>query len=715
MSRRPRETLSHYRLIERLGRGGMGEVWLAEDTDLPRQVAIKILAPHLAENESAMARLQREAQAMAAINHPAVVTVYEAGQAEGIPYIVMQKLDGETLAERLLRGPLPVAEVVQVMTRIADALAEVHALGVVHRDLKPSNIVLTSRGPVVLDFGLASMETQTRLTQDGASVGTPLAMSPEQINGLPPDNRSDLWSLGVIFYEALTGTPPFQADAKEALFYQILNVDPKPPSTASPDVSPDLDYIVLKLLRKNVDHRYLRAEDLLGDLANFASRMSGAQTADRIDARRAALPRLAVLPFEMLSADADDRFLAAGLLEDLIIDFTRVGGLEVASRADVVSFTDPSVPPRTIARRLNVDYVLLGSVRRAGNRGRISAQLVRADGHTLWADRFDRTLDDLFDVQAEISKKIVSALQIALKPGESDMLTRAPTKVPEAYTLYLKARELIETTPDDNERAGRLLKQALALDPDFALAHAALGWCYAYRGVKWWAGVEVAEEAMACARRALDLEPLLPEAYNVELLARRLQGDAEGVLRAIDKVLSVSPEDAQTLEAAAWSYMALGKPEQALPILEKAIAKYEHNVAFSSLLLNCYEMLGRDEDALRVIRRDADMNLALLERDPGNATARSRLAVALAKLGESEEAIRQVDRADALAPDDGRVHYNLACTYAKLGRPDDAVAQLKQAVKNLPSHLSDWPTRDPDLESLHGHPEFKRLFGPTSA
>jgi TolB-like protein/Tfp pilus assembly protein PilF len=709
------ETVSHYRLLEVLGRGAMGEVWLAEDTQLPRKVAVKLLPRHLAQDRDAVDRLLREAQAAASVDHPAVVTVYEAGLADGRPYLVMQRVEGETLEQRLARGPLPVAEAVALATQIADALAEVHALGIVHRDLKPSNIVLTVRGPKLLDFGVASLKGSPQLTATGAAVGTPLAMSPEQVKGLPPDNRSDLWGLGVTLYHALTGRTPFSGASLEAVTYQLMNHQPPPPSAARPEVGPDLDYIVMKLLRKDPAHRYSRAEDLHADLTNC--QMCEVDPAT-IRGTQPVIPRLAVLYFEILSSEADDAFLAAGLVEDLIVDLTQLGGLRVATRAEVLPFRDRPLPPRTLARELGVDYVVSGSVRRAGNRARISAQLVRAvDGHALWAERFDRTLEDLFDVQAEVSKRIVGALQVALKPGEREMLEQAPTRSQEGYGYYLKAREfLVQPTREASVSAEALLKSALELDPEFALAHAALGECYARRGLSWHAGIEeAADQAQACARRALELKPDLFEGHLAMAMAFRVRGAPDKVLKAFDRVLAMNPDHVEALRLAGWGYLSVGQPEEGVRLLERAVQRWPEEYWAASFLMSGYEMLGREDDVRRAIIMTRDRVIEVLRKQPQNVHARSLLASMLVQLGEREDGIKQAERTVAMAPEDGRIRYNAACTFARAGLPERALEQLREGIRNVPSYLSDWPRRDPDLASLHDHPEFIRLFGKAEA
>jgi TolB-like protein/tRNA A-37 threonylcarbamoyl transferase component Bud32/thioredoxin-like negative regulator of GroEL len=704
----PVETISHYRLLERLGQGAMGEVWLAEDTQLPRKVAIKLLLRHLSQDQDSVDRLLREAQAAASVDHPAVVTVYEAGMAADRPFLVMQRVEGETLERRLARGALPTSEAIELVLRMADGLAEVHALGIVHRDLKPSNVVLTAHGPKILDFGLASLKNSVAVTSPGMVLGTPRWMSPEQARGMAADNRSDLWALGAMLYQLLTGKPPFNGETFEAVVSQVLHHLPPPPSTLCSDVGPDLDYIVLKLLRKDPAHRYARAEDMIADLTNCQF----CETNPEPEAGPAT-PRLAVLSFEVMSAEADDAFLASGLADDLVVDLTRLGGLQVASRGETLPYRDRAVPPRTVARELGVDYVLLGSVRRAGNRARINVQLVRAaDGHALWAERFDRTLDDLFEVQAEVSKRIVEALQVQLRPGEKEMLDRAPTRSREAYGLYLKARELMpDRTRESLMAVEELLKRAIELDPRFALAHAALGECYARRGLAWYAGLESGDQALPHARRALELEPDLLEGHLVLAMVHRLRGEPELLLKAIERVVALSPDHEEALEWAAWSYMALGKPEAALGILERLVERRSESTYPTLWLSACNEMLGRKEEALRAERIHYERILEALQRRPDNVYVRSLLASTLIRSGEREAGLAQVARCIDLAPNDGRIRYNAACSYARAGMSEQAIEQLKEGIRNIPSYLADWPRHDPDLVSLHDHPEFIRLFG----
>jgi serine/threonine-protein kinase len=706
------ERVSHYKLLELLGRGAMGEVWLAEDTQLPRKVAVKLLPRHMAGDSDAVARLLREAQAAASVDHPGVVAVYEAGVHDGRPYLVMQRVEGDTLEARLERGPLPVSDAVKLGTEVADALAEVHALGIVHRDLKPSNVILSPRGARVLDFGVASVKDSPKLTTTGVAVGTPLAMAPEQMRGQAPDNRTDLWALGVMLYRAVTGVAPFAGTSMEQVMHAVLNTQPKPPSALRAGVPPELDFIVMKLLRKDAAHRYARAEELLADLRSCAAGLTGAAPVAAAQHAGSGTPSLAVLPFELMSADADDAWLAAGLAEDLVVDLTRLGDLHVSSRAETAAYRDRAVPPRTVARELGVDYVLIGSVRRAGNRARISTQLVRAaDGHALWAERFDRTLEDLFEVQAEVSKRIVEALHIELRPGEREMLDRAPTRSAEAYRLYLRAREVMDIGRAESMQAEELLRQALALDPEFALGLAALGETYARRAMRWWAGLEIAERAMPLAEKALAREPGLLEAQLVQAMVYRLRGEVPKLLAMLDRLLAMAPDHPELSEWAAWSYMASGQPERARTMLVRQTARHPDDYRSQSWLWQCLDMMERSEEADRQRQATLECLMEAVRRHPDDTYARSLLAAQLVLSGEMAAGVAQAERTLEISPHDGRLRYNAACTFARAGMAERAIAELKEGVRQVPSYISDWPRRDPDLASLHDHPEFIAMFG----
>src|SRR6266436_59456 len=657
--------VSHYRLLSRIGAGGMGEVWLAEDTQLPRKVAVKLLPRAAAGDPGAVARLLREAKAAATVDHPAVVTVYEAGVASGAPYLVMQHVEGETLSERLARGHLPVQEAVALAEHVADALAEVHALGVVHRDLKPSNIILGPHGPKIVDFGVASLKGSADLTSPGAIIGTPEAMSPEQVKGRPADNRSDLWALGVILYTALTGRVPFAGETTMDVGFSVVASQPPTPSSLRPEVTPRLDQVVIKLLSKDPAQRYARAEELLADLHACQPELNLAQPAQA----KPTIPCVAVLYFEVLGSSPEDAFLAAGLTDDLIVDLTRLGGLHVASREDVRVYRDRAVPPRTLGRELNVDYILLGSVRRAGNRIRVAAQLVRAsDGQVFWTDRLDRTLEDLFGLQTEVSHRIVEALQVALQPGEREMLERIPSKSTEAYTFYLKGRELLDNgTSEANRRAEQMLRLAIELDPDLLDAHLA------------------------------------------RAIALRVREDPEA-LEALEQVIRVDPDHADALTWAAFVYMTLGKPERAAPILERVLERHPRHYRAAGYLVGAYEMLGRSDERLRSLQRSMDACVEELRRNPDDALARAFLAIVLVQSGQVDGGIAQAERAVRIAPEDGRIRYNVACAFARAGLPDRALEQLREGTRRTPGYFHSCAPRDPDFATLRGNPEFIRMF-----
>ncbi|HVS30800.1 MAG TPA: serine/threonine-protein kinase, partial [Thermoanaerobaculia bacterium] len=454
--------MSHYRVTSKLGSGGMGVVYEAEDTSLGRLVALKFLPLEFAQDASMLERFQREARAASALNHPGICTVYAIDHHEGQHFIAMELLEGETLAERIRRGPVDLPQLLDLGIQIADALESAHAKGIVHRDIKPANIFINARGQAkILDFGLAKIEMRrsatgqseattaraNELTKAGTTLGTVSYMSPEQARGHLTDARSDLFSLGAVLYQMATGILPFQGDTQAVIFDAILNRDPAPISQVSPTLPAELGRIIGRALEKDRALRYQSATDLKTELLRLKRDLDsgGRRAADAGDSREVSSAgqqrSVAVLYFENLSGVKEDEYFRDGITEDIIAELSKIKGLKVFSRPTVLTYRDKPATPSQIGQQLGAAYVLAGTLRRAGNRLRISAQLV--DTHTdfpLWIERYDREMRDVFEVQDEIARKIAEALRITLSPGEQQAIAARPTENLQAYDFFLRGR-----------------------------------------------------------------------------------------------------------------------------------------------------------------------------------------------------------------------------------------------------------------------------------
>jgi serine/threonine protein kinase/tetratricopeptide (TPR) repeat protein len=519
------QTLSHYRVLEKLGGGGMGVVYLAEDQSLGRKVALKLLPAGAAPTGDARERLFREARAASALNHPHICTIHEVSEADSRPFIAMEWLEGQTLKQRLERphagGPAMAAEeILRVAEHIADALDAAHAAGIVHRDLKPANLFITKRGDAkILDFGLATIDhgagtdlAETAFASDpGTTVGTVGYMSPEQARGETVDGRSDLFSFGVVLYEMAAGRRPFGGATAAVIFEAILNRRPESVRQLAPHIQPALAELITGLMAKDRAARPQSARQVLEELR--AIRTSG----ERRDSGGAmkTMPSVAVLPFANMSADPGNDFFSDGLAEELINALAQLPGLRVASRTSAFRFRGQTADVREIGHQLNVETIVEGSVRRADKRLRITAQLINvADGYHLWSDRYDREMADIFDIQDEITASIVKMLKPALLGGRQSLVPRHTVSV-DAYELYLRGRHLCDLrSPQALLASAKYFEQAIAIDPEYALAHAGLADAYvtamAYSVLDRQAYAPRAEQS---ATRALALDPDLAEAH----------------------------------------------------------------------------------------------------------------------------------------------------------------------------------------------------------
>jgi len=645
-------TVSHFRVLEPLGAGGMGVVYRAEDTRLGRAVALKFLLPQYSLEASAKARFLREARSAAALDHANLCTIHEVGESEdGRLFLAMALYPGETLKARVAReGPLPVAAALEITIQIARGLACAHAAGIVHRDLKPGNAMLLPDGTVkILDFGLAKVRDQG-LSSSGARLGTASYMAPEQIRGEAVDGRADLWALGVVLYEMLTGRKPFGGEHEAAVAHAILHDEPVRPSTLRPDVPAVVEELVLKLLEKDPTSRYAAAERVLADLApgahlaeprarstwtrRFLSSRAVSGKRSRIVLGTAALvlgalgyaaiarlngdaagaaerTALAVLPFQNLSAEGPHAYFAGGLHDEILTQLSKVAALKVIGRTSVMGYAGPNTPPlRQVAKELGVGSIVQGSVQVVGERLRVHVQLVNAaTEEQLWAQHYDRTLDDAFAVQSDIAQQIVAAVGAALSGSEQVGLAAPPTANAEAYRFYLQGREYW-TRPNsrrqDLEIAQQLYERALKLDPNFALARAGLsqvhGWIY-------WLGYDRSPARAARQRQeaeaALRLAPDLPQAHHAMGLAH-YQGrrDFRRALGEFAIALKGLPNDAELWFSIGGVHRRLGNWEQALAAFEKATELNPRNAhLFEDLGGHTYSFLHRYADAVRAYDR----------------------------------------------------------------------------------------------------------------
>ena len=714
------ETVTHYRLLEKIGEGGMGVVYRAEDTRLGRQVAVKFLCAELSQDPIALERFHREARAASSLNHPNICALFDIGQHGELPFLVMEMLDGQTLRHRIDGAPLPMETLITMATQIADALDAAHALGIVHRDIKSANIFVTARGQIkIVDFGLAKLahiqanpnvaaeQGETRLAQQatevGQTIGTLSYMSPEQARGDEIDARSDLFSTGVVLYEMATGREPFTGTTTVRLLEAILHHSPERPSALNPKIPAELDHIIAKLLEKDRDIRYQSVAELRADLRRLRRESDAAHPASpavitpaQPDRRRwlaaaaallvlgvggffawrqlsspaAGIDSIAVLPFAAASQSDDTEYLTDGITESLINGLAQLPDLRVSARSVVFRHKGKEVDPQQVGRDLNVRAIVSGRVTVRGEQLVINAELMNvATGARIWGDQYNRSRSDLLSVQEEIATEILSKVRPRLSGEDKEKATRRHTEDSAAYQLYLQGRfHWNKGTTAGYRNAIEYFQRAIERDPRYALAHAGLADSYLLLGSTY---VESLSEARASAERARDLDPTLAEAHvalgQIKLWLDWQWPEAE---RAFNQGISLNPASALAHNQYAGYLATLGRVAEAIAEVQRALQLDPLSVIVNTDLGWYLLFAERHAEAIAQFRKTLDY-------DGNAASARRGLGIALSLNGRHDDGIAELTRALTLSENSPVVMGHLGAAYARAGRKPDADKALR--------------------------------------
>ena len=704
--------ISHYRITDKLGEGGMGAVFRAEDTKLQRAVALKFLPPGLAADPTARRRLLNEARVAASLNHPNIAGIFEIADEGDMPFIAMELVEGESLREMLTRGALPTNKLLAIAHQIADGLQEAHAAGVLHRDLKPANVMVNAKGQVkVLDFGLAVFAGRERAPEEShdafmsrshsqwSTGGTVPYMPPEQLRGETTDVRGDIFSFGVLLYECLCGRYPFGGDTAIDMMHAILNKPPTPIDEMLPEISPAWQRNIERCLSKDPGQRF----QTIGELRE-AFRQSA-------EPRKRQDKSVAVLFFENLSRQEDDEYFRDGMTEDIITELSNIRGLRVFPRASVLQYRDQAVTPALVAQQLDARYVLSGSLRRSGERIRVTAQLIETrSGHSLWAERFDRTMEDVFAIQDEIAQSIARTLRVMLTEKEKKAIEKKPTRDVQAYDYYLRGRQFFHQMRRKGfDYAREMFARAIALDPSYARAYAGLADCCSLLFGYWDPTEENLKEADAASRKALQLAPELAEAHVARAVARALNKQYDDGEAEFKTAIRLDPDCFEAHYFYARAFFTVGQLEKAANYYSRARELRPEDYQPVLLLAVILSGLGRKAEAKAAFQSGLQIAERHIQLHPDDARALYLGANALCQLGERARSLDWATRALSIDSEEPTTLYNVACVYSLQGRVEDAVGCLETAVDHGFRQRA-WFEHDSDLEALREHPRFQALL-----
>ncbi|MCX6138537.1 MAG: protein kinase [Ignavibacteriales bacterium] len=703
------QTISHYTIIEKLGEGGMGVVYKAQDTKLDRFVAIKFLPTHLSSASENKARFLQEAKATAALNHPNILSIFEIDEHDGSTFIVLEYIDGQNLKDYLATlktgSGVPVKQAIEWTEKIAQGLKVAHDKDIIHRDIKAENIMLTKSGQLkIMDFGLAKLRSQSSLTRAGSSLGTLSYMSPEQAQGMNADNRSDLWSLGILFFELLTGDLPFKSEHEAGLMYLVVNQDPPLPSELDRRLPASIDTIVMKMLQKEREKRFQNAAELLDALSSLSTSIESKQT-------QANKMAIAVLPFTTIGGDKENEYFGDGLTDELIVSLSQLKDFDVISRTNSMQYKSTSKDIKTIGKELGIRYLLEGSVRKFQDNLRITVQFIDVDnGRQLWAESFKGKMEDVFDIQEQVSKQVVEALKLKLSPNEKIILTKRSTVNAEAFDCYLRAREfLYRRTKSSLQFAIQLFQKAIELDTRYAAAYAGLGECYATLHYDYDTKEVWVDKAIESSLKALMYDSSVAEAYAALAMAYFSKKTIQEAEIAARKAIELGPNIFTGYWVLARICHVMQRDAEAVELFKKTIElNPDFHTAYGQLRM-AYERLGEKENMDAIIKVMVEMFPVYLSKHPDDARSHIHYAIQLATVGKDSEALAQTQKAIELSPDDPLMLYNAACVYSRLGQNTLAVETLRKSIIAGREDY-EWIKTDIDLDGIRNEPGYIELM-----
>ena len=704
------KVVSHYKILEKLGEGGTGVVYKALDEKLNRIVALKFFHDQPFTNEEQKAFLTSEAQAAAALNHPNIRTIFEIDETDEFLFMSMAFIEGDSLKKKLFDGPLNIGSAVSIAYQMADGLDAAHSSGIIHRNLNSANILMTGRGLAkILNFGLASPSLETDTAVKSASINPQAYLSPEQLRCEETDQRTDIWSWGVVFYEILTGELPFNGDRREELIESILNDVLQPPSELNIKIPAELDRIITRALAKSLNDRYQSISEIMADLRPLE--ISREDTWLTADPESQPQPSIAVLAFEDMSPEQDQEYLCDGIAEEIINDLAQVDGLRVTSRTSSFAYKGRREDIRNIGRKLGVRSVLEGSVRRTDSRLRITTQLISvADGYHLWTGQYDRELEDVFAIQEEIAQNIAQILKIKLTDSEKRTIEKIPTRSIEAYEFYLRGRQFFYRNKRKYmQYALEMFSRAIKQDPAYACAYAGKADCHSY--LFWYFGGSMTdlEQARKDSNTALKLDPNLSEAHAASGLAISLSQSYKEAEKEFKTALELNPNLFEAYYFFAQNCFLQGKYEKAIDLFIEAGRINPTDYQSPCYLAFIYQTIGQ-VDKMKAVLHEA---LARVERqlalNPDDSRAIYLGAGALIRLGEKQKAMEWVKRLAASERNEPYLLYGIACLYALTDRVEESIYYLKKAVEAGYAHRH-YLEKDSDFDPIRKHPDYQAII-----